>query len=294
MPAGAKVPTVPQTSYGNTFAVRKGNSISVTGVEPVGEVNYETLNRRRFVDTIEFNNFYGIIKDNVLARLGSPVIRVELTDYQIYLAIDEAISKLDYHAPSWCIQFMEFNTIANYNTYILPQFVMNNIQYVVYKKSLLGLNLAEGTLEFDFFIKYFQDNFLFQNFGVGDFYLLQQHLEQLRKILGQEGGFNVLNNKYLQIYPAPVITPQGVVIVYRALDSNTIHPAYRNWIQRYALAVAKGILGEIRGKYATLPGPGGGSMLNGSDLKQESMSEKAALEEELRNELEEPPAFTVF
>jgi len=293
MPAGAKVPTVPQTSYGNTFAVRKGNSISVTGVEPVGEVNYETLNRRRFVDTIEFNNFYGIIKDNVLARLGSPVIRVELTDYQIYLAIDEAISKLDYHAPSWCIQFMEFNTIANYNTYILPQFVMNNIQYVVYKKSLLGLNLAEGTLEFDFFIKYFQDNFLFTDFSISDFLVQIMHLEQLRKILGRDGSYQVVNNEYLMLFPSPQ-TNEAVIVEFRALDSNSLHPYFVGWLNRYATACAKVILGGIRGKYDVLPSPGGGAKLNGDFLSQQGTQEKQELVEELLSEIEEPPAFTLY
>jgi len=164
----------------------------------------------------------------------------------------------------------------------------------VYKKTLLSIQQKAGTLEFDFFIKYFQDNFLFQNFGVGDFYMLQMHLEQMRKVLGMEGSWNVLNNQYLQISPAPVLTPEEVIVVFRAVDSETIHPAYKNWIQKYALACAKGVLGEIRGKYATLPGPGGGASLNGAALKQESEAEKQKLEEELMNELEEPPSFTTF
>ena len=149
----------PETSYGNTFANVSGNSVSVTGVEPIGEIDYDSLNRKRFSEGIEFNSFYGMLKDNVMARLGAPVVRVELTDYQVYLSIDEAVSKLDYHGPDWCTQFMEFKTVARYNTYSLPRFVLNNTQYVVYKKSLLAIQLDSGTLEFDFFIKYFQDSF---------------------------------------------------------------------------------------------------------------------------------------
>jgi hypothetical protein len=135
---------------------------------------------------------------------------------------------------------------------------------------------------------------LFQNFGVADFYLLQSNLEQMRKILGMEGTWDVINNQYLQLYPAPVTTPDQVILEYRALDSNTIHPAYRNWIQRYALAIAKGILGEIRGKYSTLPSPGGGASLNGQALIDQSIREKEILEKELLTELEEPIPFTLF
>jgi len=153
----------------------------------------------------------------------------------------------------------------------------------VYKKTLLSIQQSAGTLEFDFFIKYFQDNFLFQNFGVGDFYLLQQNLEMTRKILGQEGSFTVLDNQFLHIVPKPVVTPQTVIIVYRALNSDTLHPAYRNWIQLYALACAKGTLGQIRG-----------TRLNGDALVKESQEEKDKLLQRLLDEFEEPPRFSTY
>jgi len=151
-----------------------------------------------------------------------------------------------------------------------------------------------GTLEFDFFIKYFQDNFLFSDFAVADFYLMQSSLEMMRKVLGQDGGWDVINGNVLQLYPTPVTGNQDVILVYRALDSGTMHPYYKNWIQRYALAVAKGILGEIRGKYKTLPSPGGGAQLNGDALTQQSEKEKDKLKEELLIEIEEPPVFTLY
>jgi hypothetical protein len=87
---------------------------------------------------------------------------------------------------------------------------------------------------------------------------------------------------------------ETVIVQYRALDSGTLHPAYRNFIQRYALAVAKGILGQIRGKYRTLPGPGGGSQLNGDMLLQQSEKEIEMLNKQLLDEFEEPPAFSLY
>ena len=171
---------------------------------------------------------------------------------------------------------------------------MDNLDYVVYKKTLLSIQSQAGTLEFDFFIKYFQDNFLSNNFSIGDFYLMQSHLEQMRKVLSQEGSWEVINNKYLQVYPTPVVTPQNVLVEYRAIDSNTIHPSYRSWIQKYTLALAKGVLGEVRSKYASIPGPGGGAALNGAALLQQSDRDRVALEEQLRLEIEEPPGITTF
>ena len=129
---------------------------------------------------------------------------------------------------------------------------------------------------------------------MSDFYLLQTHLETIRKVLSQEGSWDLVNGNILQVYPTPTYNGQTVILVYRALDTYTMHPYYKNWIQRYALAVAKGVLGEIRGKYKSLPSPGGGASLNGADLMQQSIQEKERLKEELLSEVEEPPAFTMF
>lgn len=229
-----------------------------------------------------------------MARLGHPVVRVELTDFQIKTAIDEAVSHMSHHAPLWTRQIAVFQAEAGENLYELPPFMIHNLQYVVYKKTLLSIAAQSGTLEFDFFIKYFQENHLLNDFSVGEFFLLQQNLEQIRKVLSQEGTWDILNNKYLQLYPPPVSENQVVIIEYRALDTDTIHPAYRSWIQRYALAVGKEILGQTRGKYAVLPGPGGGSQLNGDKLTEQAYREKEALMEELLLEIEEPPIITLF
>jgi hypothetical protein len=116
----------------------------------------------------------------------------------------------------------------------------------------------------------------------------------IRKVLSQEGSWDIINGNVIQLYPAPVVNGETVILVYRGLDTATMHPFFKNWIQRYALAVAKGILGEIRGKYGSLPSPGGGATLNGTALLQASQQEREKLKEELLIEIEEPPVFTMF
>tara|TARA_R110000765_G_scaffold228162_1_gene331872 strand:+ start:782 stop:1294 length:513 start_codon:yes stop_codon:yes gene_type:complete len=170
---------------------------------------------------------------------------------------------------------------------------MNNMQYVVYKKSLLSVAQQQGSLEFDFFIKYFQDNFLFKDFQITDFLLMTMHLEQMRKILSMEGSFDIVDNKYILIYPIPMAVEE-VIIQFRSLNSDTLHPFYINWVQKFATAGAQVILGGIRGKYTTLPSPGGGAQLNGQALIQQGTDEMARLEEVLLYEIEEPPSFTAF
>ena len=280
-------------SWGNSFAPYAGANINDAS-KTNGEIVVDKLNNTTLVDGVEWTHFEEVIKDFILARLGHPVVRVELTPYQLKTCIDEAVTTMYNHAPLFATQFVTFQSTAGVNTYELPSYILDNLEYVVYKKTLLSIQQEAGTLEFDFFIKYFQDNYLFQNFGVGDFYLLQQNLEMTRKILGQEGAFSVLDNRYLHIVPTPVTDLQTVIVIYRGLNSDTLHPAYRNWIQQYAVACAKGTLGQIRGKYQTVPSPGGGAKLNGEALVKESTEEKKELLKRLLDEFEEPARFSTY
>ena len=60
-------------------------------------------------------------------------------------------------------------------------------------------------------------------------------------------------------------------------------PLVYPWLQEYALAFAKSILGQARGKFSTLAGPQGGTTLNGAALMAESAAEMAQLEDDLKN-----------
>ena len=287
-----QIPKPKLNGYGTSFGIYGGDEL--TDYEPAGTIDTPNLNRLTLQGTTEFTEFETYIKDYVLGMLGFPIVRVELTEFQIKQCVQEAVSKLNYHAPLWSLQYASFDASAGQNIYEIPLYMLHNLENVIYRKTLLIIAAQAGTLEFDFFIKYFQDNFLFGDMQVGEFYLLQQTLEMYRKILSQDGGFNIVGGKYLQIYPSPAITPERVILEYRAFDSNTIQPAYLNWAQRYALAVAKGVLGQIRGKFNSVPSPAGGAALNGQQLLSESQQEKQALIDELLGEIEEPPAFSTF
>ena len=279
-------------TFGNTFVASVGNDIDLGVLQT--SIDRNKLNTGTDSSVEEWTSFETTLRDYAMAQLGHPTVRVELSPYQLRTCIDDAISKMNYHAPLWTKQIAVLDCSAGINMYELPKYMLDNLEYVVYKKTLLSIQSQAGTLEFDFFIKYFQDNFLFQNFGIADFYLLQQNLEMTRKILSQEGSFNVVDGKYLLLSPTPVTTPQQAIIEYRALNSDSIHPAYRNWMQKWTLAAAKGVLGQIRGKYVVLPSPGGGAQLNGEALLSQSREEKQLLMEELIFEIEGPPCFTAY
>mgnify|MGYP003630209460 FL=1 len=61
----------------------------------------------------------------------------------------------------------------------------------------------------------------------------------------------------------------------------------RYWVFEYTLALAKELLGYIRGKYSQVPVPGAEVTLNQADLLASATSEKAQLIEKLRTDLDE-------
>jgi len=60
----------------------------------------------------------------------------------------------------------------------------------------------------------------------------------------------------------------------------------RQWIRKYCLALAKEMLGSVRGKYQTIPIPGSDTTLDYSRLLSEAQAEKDKLIETLRTDLE--------
>ena len=60
----------------------------------------------------------------------------------------------------------------------------------------------------------------------------------------------------------------------------------KQWIRKYSLAISKEMLGQIRGKFGTIPIPGNDVTLNASDLLSQAKEEQSALKEELKSQLD--------
>jgi hypothetical protein len=61
----------------------------------------------------------------------------------------------------------------------------------------------------------------------------------------------------------------------------------KQWIRKYTLAIAKEMLGRVRGKYSEIPIPGQPVTVNGSELISEAQSEKEALITEIKETLDQ-------
>mgnify|MGYP000067513246 FL=1 len=134
---------------------------------------------------------------------------------------------------------------------------------------------------------------------------VMQAIELNRQIRRSNYSFELINNN-LKIFPIPtsggylffeyikksernnpysngtdLITNVGEV-PFSNPDYNKINSIGRQWIFEMTLAIAKEMLGYIRGKYSTIPIPNADVTLNQSDLLSSATADRAALIERLR------------
>jgi hypothetical protein len=134
-----------------------------------------------------------------------------------------------------------------------------------------------------------------------------QAIELNDQVRRSQYSFELKNNK-LRIFPIPASgggnywfeyilreeriqssvtdTPGNVTNVSNAPYNNptyaSINSVGRQWIFEYTLALAKEMLGYVRGKYGNIPIPNSEVTLNQSDLITAATAEKTALVEKLR------------
>ena len=74
---------------------------------------------------------------------------------------------------------------------------------------------------------------------------------------------------------------------FNNLPYESINSMGKQWIRRFSLALTKEMLGQIRGKFATVPIPGESVTLNASDLLGQAKAEQDLLREELKTILDQ-------
>ena len=74
---------------------------------------------------------------------------------------------------------------------------------------------------------------------------------------------------------------------FENLPYENINSIGKQWIRRFALALGKEMLGQVRGKFATVPIPGESVTLNAADLLSQARTEMDQLREELKTILSE-------
>lgn len=211
--------------------------------------------------------------------LGWPTICVELTDEQFDVSIDNSIQELRHRTDVvYNKQYFFLQSLKNQQTYYLndPATGTNRIVDVlkVHRLNLLGLvNFAPDNI--------YAQQFLNQFYAPGVQYdLVSIHLvhamsETYSQLFAGDIGFNWREaSRELQLYRV-IVNNEKILIetTCEKTEQEILNSRWtQQWIQQWAKAELYQILGNIRGKFATLPGPGGGLQLNADTLIQQAQT----------------------
>lgn len=236
--------------------------------------------------------------DYVRAMLGDGMIDVELDPIHYETALTRSLNKFrqrSSHAVEESYMFLELT--KDTNDYKLPDEIIEVRS--VFRRTL-GSRSGGGTgSNFEPFNLAYTNTYLLNSTmlgGLATYELFAGYQEMVGKMFGSYIEFQWIPHSHvLRILQRPFT--EGETIMLRCYnykpDYLLINDIYAGqWIKDYALAVAKGILGEARSKFATIAGPQGGSQLNGGDLKSASKEEIEKLEKEIDTQISGGTGYT--
>lgn len=224
--------------------------------------------------------------DNLLLRLGGGIIDLELDPEHMQAAYSYAVKLYRQRAQNSTQETYTLMTVVkNVDTYTLPQEFIN--VRALFRRTV-GLETGPSSSSFDPFSSAILNTYLLNyNFSGGlatyDFYAgyvelaarmfggyLTYTFDPVTKVLRVTRDFKGTGERIL-IW-ADIQRPEAVLLQ---------DPYAGVWIGDYTLAVLKGIIGEAREKFSSIAGPGGGTSLNGAQMKAESKAEQERLVNDL-------------
>ncbi len=283
------------TVYGNEvfqYKIRE-NYLNVEGSSTGSTVNNQLIepNIDRFVTIAKNYGTEAVVGGNVTRYTGSLALTASVQNYDMnQWAIDNNINggieirRVFYEAPPAIIRY--FDPFAGTGAGV--QSLLDAFGFGQFSP---GVNFMLMPASYDV--------------------LKMQAIEFNDQIRKSAFSFELVNNE-LKIFPVPIEPANLIFHYYKKSDKSAINfnsdsslittpaevpydnPTYsfinsvgKQWIFQYTLALAKELLGYIRGKYTTVPVPGAEATLNQADLLSAATAEKTDLITNLREMLAE-------
>ena len=229
------------------------------------------------------------IFDYVRISLGDGIVDVELDPIHYETSLSQGLIRYRQRSANSVEESFSFlELLQDINTYTLPNEVISVRN--VYKRNI-GANSGTAS-QYEPFEAGFVNFYMIQSGRVGGlatYYMYSSFLKEAAKLFG--GFLNYKFNtvtKELTIMRRPRADKETILLWtenYKP-DVTLLTDIYsKPWLREYTLAKCMMILGEARSKFSTLPGPQGGSSLNGTDLLTRGQAKLDALELEITNHM---------
>ncbi|MFY0655441.1 MAG: hypothetical protein JXR12_01555 [Neptunomonas phycophila] len=225
--------------------------------------------------------------DSIRHQLGYPQVDVELTKQQFDYAIDGAIESLRKRsgmAYKRGFYFMDFEAGKQHYKLTDKKRGYNKITSItkIHRVRSSFLSNAAGSGLYGQIA--LQQMYQMGSFDLISYHLVSQYTETLNQMFAGDVMFNWNeDNREMMIFKNMHKDERMLVeVVVERTEQNMLKDRYlKGWIEKYALCQARYMLAEIRGKFAALPGAGGGVALNAQELAARADQELLDLYQQL-------------
>lgn len=209
----------------------------------------------------------------ILVQLGYPTVQVELTKQQLEFCVDQGLQTLRRLSSSAYERVYFFlNLKAGQQHYKLTDKTVGFHKVVnvmaIYRMTSAFLGTAEGQGVYGQLV--LQHLYQMGTFDLVSYHIINEYIELMEKMFAANIMFKWNEKKRLLSIHQNLWRDERVLVdaVIERTEQDILADRYlNNWIQQWATAEALMILAEIRGKFSSLPGAGGGISLNSSDLR---------------------------
>jgi len=230
--------------------------------------------------------------NSILMRLGGGMIDIELTNEQLQKCIDLAIAKLIQRGDAYVEESLVLLTLKkNQKEYILPDEIVEIQQ--IYRRGYGRAYGSTGGQNMDPFAMAWTNVYLagavngVRTGGLVTYELHNDYLKTAGKMFGMYMNYAFNPNTHKLTLAENPRSDDEIILLHSYVDraqEEVLQDRFAAlWIENWALAEAMEILGRIRSRFGTLPGPNGGVSSDGEALKNESKTMKEELTKELNN-----------
>ncbi len=224
---------------------------------------------------------------SIRAQLGYPVIDVELTTYQMDEAIQAGIESLRKRSDiAYKRGFFFMDVQPGIQAYRMTNKKAGFHKIVnvnmAHRFTSAFLSSAHGAGVYGQVV--LQHLYNMGTYDLTSFHLVAQYVEQLEHLFATRLVFHWDESSRVFSLHHSFVFEERILLdcaVERTEQELLKDRWCKTWIEKYALSQSRYMLAEIRGKYASLPGAGGGISLNAADLITRADQDMADLYQQL-------------
>ena len=222
-----------------------------------------------------------ILKQRVYGEYGYPLVKVEMTDSQLYTAIHSGIEWIN----TWSPKAIELETYVNpnqsdYEFYDLDRRINDVLDvYCSINAHIMSGAPAEILFPEIGMIRGSHDATTISDYAVK----MAQH-QVAKTVFGCKPDAQVIGPKTLRVLPRPLMEAPMMfkVVTNHDPDLGSLDEYETNWLIRWVTTKAGKILGNVRSKYSGVALPIGDLSNDGGTLKTDSKEAEDKLIEEIK------------